>query len=256
MDYSDRIHLLLPVAPSQKTPLRLARGLLQNGITATQLAAAAENPCVLAEMAKLIAIYTRPFNPLPTEKAIVPVTVLRGAVHTDIRPCGKLLVYGLTRYTRKDLAGALRTLNIRSTSLATSILENEEVVGTDEAKQYTFFIIPTRPLATVSSFDEITRHRAIIAALKRQYPRFLQENVDASLIVSLLRKKREFVTMAREHRLKWLVLLHKPLIDLGDGLPKLLQLRLTEGDGMKLDTCEVSNDTIWCPDGAFAVLSH
>ncbi len=251
MDHS--VQLRFPV-PSEETPRAFARGLLLKGVRATQLAEVARNPKALDAIAKLIQEQTgvslRPNHVdigVVTAREQVTMDPHKGATPT-------LQIHGATRHSDKSFADSLFATVAPD---ARELLEHESVLGTDEATTFTIALVPTQPFARECAFEKLMFHKNIRSVLKRWYPKFKEEDFDASLIVGLLRSKVGLRALAEKNGFKWIVLLHRPIKDLC-GVPRLLQISFGDAttDRIKVRTVPVSDETMWCGDGALAVLSR
>jgi hypothetical protein len=251
MDHS--VQLRFPV-PSEETPRAFARGLLLKGVRATQLAEVARNAKALGAIAKLIQEHTgvslRPNHidiGVVTQSERVTVDPHKAECTPTVR------IHGATRHGDKNFTDLEYKMVAPD---ARELLEHETVLGTDEATMFTVAFVPTLPFARECAFEKLMFHKNIRSVLKRWYPKFKEEDFDASLIVGLLRSKVGLKALALKHGFKWIVLLHKPVKDLC-GVPRLLQISFGEAHGgIKVRTAPVSDETMWCGDGALAVLSR
>ncbi len=228
--------------PSLNVPLAFARGLLQKGVKATQLASAAHNEILLTRIAALIIEKVVMQKPSPF-------------VCEMIKKCGVLRVHGITRHRDRSFLKIINEgekINVKPS--AEALLEDESVVGTSESTMYTFNLIPLKLFAVEDSLTELMDHKKICRLLQHRYPKFTQRDVDASLAVAILRDPRLLKLTARDQKLDWIALLHKPVADLS-GQDTILRIVINESGTLVLDAIPIRDDMLWSANGAFAVLA-
>lgn len=246
MDHSDQSQLRSKTeAPFERAPLEFARALLRyHDVPAAKFAESGRDPKKLAKIARII-----------LEEPERKVLRTEFPYHT-IEKCGMLRVCGVSRHADwgfEKLVQEREKMTLRAN--AVSLLNHESVVGTDEATQYSFMLIPLEIFATEKDPDDFMGHAKICKALKQRYPKFSQESVDASLMAGILRESRRLKLIAKNQKLNWIVLLHRPINDLSKA-PTLLRVRFRDNGPLILDTVSPTDDMLWSAAGAFAVLSH
>jgi hypothetical protein len=143
----NKTRLDFPVADSN-TPLTLARGLIEHGVSAQGLAEVAVNPCALRELAAVIRRYT----PVPCEIPTVAVEVpeVRESIIPDISGVAPTLrIAGVPRYPGMRVAQSLPQSVVLGVQ-ARHLLEHSSVEGTDESRLHTFMFISNAPFANSS----------------------------------------------------------------------------------------------------------
>jgi len=240
MDHADQLRLSIPL---NSIPLALARGLLLKGVKATQLARVPQDEILLTRIAALIA-----------QTSVVPKT--SRFLFDKIKRCGVVRAHGVTRHADK---GFEKTLHERERIIvkqsAQSLLKDESVVGTNESTLHTLDLIPLKLFAIEESPSDVMNHKKICKLLGYRYPKFSQEDVDASLMVAMLRDPRLIKLIAKNQKLDWIALLHKPVKDLA-GDATVLRIVIKETGTLMLDAIPIRDDMLWSTTGAFAVLSH
>ncbi len=219
--------------------LALVWSLMRCGVTAKQLAEIVCSESALDRIALIMTLERK-----------------SGIVESETGPSIKIIDFvqlvGVTRHGDRKMSDSIRQAGVSISGIAQTLIDSEQITGSDEAVSRKFALIDSRSLVEAQNARGALIHEKVKTLIGEKFPKFVQDDVDASFMVASV-KNNSAKMLFRKHGLAWVLIFHRPLVD-ESGKRRLL--RLTVGAGFNIQSFEVGDEMYPQKPGAILIYSH